>query len=408
MNLKREDVAEAFSNLTRPQLIQLETCARCSLCSTECPTWSELKEPILIPGGKMAAFLKIHGKAKGLLSKLFRREISENEIKQLTRAVYICTLCGKCMEACPFGIQDENIWRSVRETIHRLGATPSSILELEKMLEETYNPYGMDPETRMDWADYAGLEEIPIKEKADLLYFVGCTTSFKAVNQEIAYSVSVLLNHLHENWTFIGEQERCCGSPLLMMGNREKAKSFAEHNVEEIEKRDVKIVITSCAGCYRALKFEYPKLMERKPRFKVIHVTQYLRDKIWKGALKFETKITETVTYHDPCELSRLGGLIREPRDVLSAICRRYVETPEHGRDARCCGGGGLLQAFDNSLRTKISIKRIKQAESTGAKILTSTCPSCKMALVDGAKELKSKLEILDIAELVARQLNLL
>lgn len=406
--MKRENIVKAFSNLTRAQLIQLDTCARCSLCSNECPTWSELKEPILIPGGKMAAFLKIYDKARGLLSKIFRMEIREGEIKQLAKAVYICTLCGRCMETCPFGIQDENIWRSVRETLHSLEANPNNILELGKILEKTYNPYGMEPETRMDWIDYVDLEEAPIKEKADILYFVGCTTSFKAINQEIAYSVSVLLNHFHENWTFIGEQEWCCGSPLLMMGNKEKARKFAEHNIKEIEKRKVKFVLTSCAGCYRAFKFEYPKLIGRRPRYEVIHVVQYLKDKINKGALNFETKMDEIVAYHDPCELSRLSGLIKEPREILSAICKNYVEIPEHGRDARCCGGGGLLSVFDNSLRTKISVRRIKQAESIGAKIITSACPSCKMTLVDGVKELKSKIEIIDIAELVARQLNLI
>ena len=408
MNLKRENIVKAFSNLTRPQIIQLETCARCTLCSTECPTWLELKEPILIPGGKIAALLKIYNKTKGFLSKIFRKEVREDEIEQLVKAVYICTLCGRCMEACPFGIQDENIWRSVREILHSLEATPNNILQLEKMLEETYNPYGMDPETKMDWVDYVDLEEAPVKEKADILYFVGCTTSFKAINQEIAYSVSVLLNHFHENWTFMGEQEWCCGSPLLMIGSKEKAREFAEHNIKEIEKRNVKFVLTSCAGCYRALKFEYPKLIRKKPRYEVIHVVQYLKEKIDKGALNFETKVNETVAYHDPCELSRLGGLIKEPREILSTICKNYVEMPEYGRDTRCCGGGGLLSAFDNSLKTKISVRRIEQAESIGAKIITSACPSCKMTLIDGVKELKSEIEVLDIAELVARQLNLI
>jgi len=190
----------------------------------------------------------------------------------------------------------------------------------------------------------------------------------------------------------------------MMVGDEETAKEFAEHNVEVIEETHADIVVVGCASCYRMLRWEYPFLLRRRPRFEVLHITELLNQYLEEGKLKL-TKSDIPVTYHDPCELSRLGGVIKEPRKILKALTNNFVEIPEHGKDTRCCGGGGLLQAIDNELRIKIGVERIRQAESTGAKIITSACPSCKLTLLDAAKSIGSSIEVLDIVEFLAKQL---
>ena len=94
------------------------------------------------------------------------------------------------------------------------------------------------------------------------------------------------------------------------------------------------------------------------------------------------------------------------PRQVLKSFARDYVELPENRLDSRCCGGGGHLQSVNNPLRMAVVKHRLNQVKEAGARILTSGCPACKLAFVDGVREEGLDIEVMDLVELVARQLN--
>jgi len=399
---------EALGRFTRRQLLELDTCAHCALCTEKCPAYAESKVPNYAPGVRSSKTARLVNKQFGLWARLLgSRPVTVEEVSDLAESAFNCTLCGRCMETCPFGLQTHELWTRVRELVYALGGTLPNVRMLDEMLEKNQNPYGLDADMRLDWADYTDLEEVPEKDRAEVAYFVGCTTAFKGANHEVAYSIASILNQLGEDWTLLGEDEWCCGSPLLLAGNEEGAREFAEHNVEALEARGIKTVITGCAGCFRVFKWEYPKLLGRRPRFRIIHAVEYLRDKLASGELKPEP-FRGKVAYHDPCELSRLGGVIDAPREVLKYLVGDYIELPEHGMDVRCCGGGGLLQAANNDLRLAIVKRRLGQAAALGAEVLTSACPACKLAFVDGVRASESDIEVLDIMELAARQLGLL
>jgi heterodisulfide reductase subunit D len=401
-------IRDALGKFTRRQVMELDTCAHCALCTENCPAYFDSKVLDHAPGVRSSKALKLYNKHFSLLAKLFGpRAVTKEEIEDLADSAFHCTLCGRCMETCPFGFQTHELWSKVREVVHDLGGTLPNVRMLEEMLNDTQNPYGLDPDMRLDWADYTDLDEIPEKDQAEIAYFVGCTTSFKGVNHEVAFSISSILNEIGEDWTLLGEDEWCCGSPLLLTGNEHGAREYAEHNVKVLETRHVKKVITGCAACFRVFKWEYPKLLGRTPDFEVVHAVEYLRDKLVSGELKIEpTK--EKVAYHDPCELSRLGGVIDAPREALKYLVGDFIELPEHGMDVRCCGGGGLLQATNNDLRLAIVQRRLNQAIHAGAEILTSACPACKLAFVDGVRASGVDLEVLDIMELAAKRLSFL
>ena len=99
--------------------------------------------------------------------------------------------------------------------------------------------------------------------------------------------------------------------------------------------------------------------------------------------------------------------MIEEPRIILKVLTTNPVELPENGLEGRCCGGGGLLQAVDDELRLSIVDARLRQASELGVEILTSACPSCKLTLSDGVRERGYNLEVLDLMELLARQMGL-
>ncbi len=116
----------------------------------------------------------------------------------------------------------------------------------------------------------------------------------------------------------------------------------------------------------------------------------------------------ERIIYHDPCELGRLSGIIKAPREALSYLTSDQIEFDEHGIDSKCCGGGGLLQGVNNEMRLDIVKIKLEEAIEKKADILVSACPSCKLTFVDGVREHGIELEVLDIHELVAKKLGVL
>ena len=402
------EVKKALGKFTRRQVMELDTCAHCALCTDNCPVYSESEEPGHAPGVRSSKTVKVYNKHFSLRSRLFGvKPISDDEIKDLADSAYHCTMCGRCMESCPFGFQTHELWTSVRGVVNDLDANPSNVEMLGDMLEESQNPYGLDIDMRLDWADYTDLDEIPEKDQAEIAYFVGCTTAFKGANHEVAFAVASILNNLKEDWTLLGEEEWCCGSPNLLSGDEHGAKKYAEHNVSVLESRGVKKVITGCAGCFRVFKWEYPKLLGREPKFDVIHTVEYLRDVLASGKLKADSAKLK-VAYHDPCELSRLGGVLDAPREALRYLVGDFIEFSEHGVDVRCCGGGGLLQATNNDIRLAIAKRRLDEAVELGAEILTSACPACKLAFIDATRTFNVDIVVLDIMEIAANILGFL
>jgi heterodisulfide reductase subunit D len=353
-----------------------------------------------MPGGKILLFSRLVRKQRGIIARILGpRPVSKEELLQIADSLYECSLCGRCMEVCTSSIRTHGLWQTFRSIIYDIGLHPEALKKLDNAITRKGNPYGSDPEMRLLWAEYTGLSEVPIKEKASIIYFIGCTTALKFQTQSIAYAVSTILNKVGENWALLGEKEQCCGSPYLMIGNIEGARKIAAYNVKAIEATEAKIVVTNCPSCYRFIKFDYPRLLGRMPRFEVLHITELLRRYLREGTLSFKGICKERVIYHDPCELVRLGGIMKEPREILKLVARDTVEFPENRTNTRCCGGGGLLQAVNNELRCRMAEKRLKQAEILKAHILLSACPSCKITLSEAVRNIRSDIRILDLAE---------
>ena len=409
MTAELDDRAKAsLGKFTRRQVMELDTCAHCALCTENCPAYHGSRDPLHAPGVRSAVAVKLYDKKHNLLTRLFgNSEVTKEDVERLSESAYHCTLCGRCMETCPFGFQTHELWCRVREIVADLGGTPQNVARLGSMLEESMNPYGLEPDERLDWVDYTGMDEVPEKERAEVAYFVGCTTAFKGANHDVAFSIASILDEVDEDWTVLGEDEWCCGNPSLLSGDEHTAREYALHNVEALESRGVKKVITGCAGCYRVFRFEYPKLMGREPGFEILHAVEYLRDLLVSGRLKLDAT-DEKVIYHDPCELSRLGGVTEAPREALSHMTRETLEFEDHGIDVKCCGGGGLLQAVDNEMRLDIVTERLTEAKEKGADVLVSACPACKLAFTDGVRERGVKIEVLDLLELAAKRLGAL
>ena len=172
-------------------------------------------------------------------------------------------------------------------------------------------------------------------------------------------------------------------------------------NIKQFNELGIKTMITSCAGCFKTIRNDYPKI--EKLNFEVKHTAEFLIDIIKSGQLKLKNEINMKVTYHDPCHLGRHSSVYDAPRELLKLIPGiEIIEMDRTREKSRCCGAGGGLKSGYPDIQNEISQTRIKEAEATGATELVSACPFCYQGLQVGIQALDSKLIMRDITELVS------
>jgi Fe-S oxidoreductase len=340
---------------------------------------------------------------------MLREMLSDGKISLtdvLVKIIYMDPLCGGCNVVykayLPYmgNINIAETMEELRAIAVELGKGPMPAHKrLAESVEENRNPYHRPHEDRFKWMP----EGIKPKEDADVAYFVGCTSAYR--RPEIAQATVKILDASGTDFMILGRDEWCCGSTLLRTGQVELAKKMMEHNVDVLNKSGVGTVITSCAGCYNALKRDYPKYgMEGD--FDVIHSSEYINQLLKEGKLKLKKELPMKVTFHDSCHLNaradRSTGVYEPPREILREISGlELVEMERIKEHAWCCGaGGGVKSAFPNfALRS--AKERLEEVKRSGAEMLVACCPFCVRNFDDVAKE-KGEIEVADLTTLVA------
>ncbi len=93
----------------------------------------------------------------------------------------------------------------------------------------------------------------------------------------------VSFRRLGLDFGILGENEVCCGSTAMRVGDAEEFKRVATNNLETFQKlhaeKGVKTIVTSCAGCFRAIKkdyilsSDYDQMMDG---IEIVHTVQFL------------------------------------------------------------------------------------------------------------------------------------
>jgi glycolate oxidase len=239
--------------------------------------------------------------------------------------------------------------------------------------------------------------------KAETLLFFGCVPSY--LDMKIVPSLFTLAEAADLDFTTLGANEICCGLPIMLMGS-EDFESHAKMMVSRIKATGARELVTPCAGCYKTFKEHYQDIGGLD--LSVYHTVEYLERLINEGAIRLDRKIGKKVTYHDPCDLGRTFKIFEQPRNIIKKIPGiKFVEMSKNRDEARCCGGGGGVQAYNPDLSVSMATQRVRDALAVGAEIIVSGCAACKDNLKKGAqaipKEERGKLKVMDITEIVAK-----
>ena len=373
-------------------------CVRCGVCVHKYGPW----------GDKYVCPIREHTAGFEPYSARGRNQVAIGVLEgnvditpELAEVAYSCLLCGNCRQACgcidmeTFGpkINQPHITKALRADLFASGvALPDHVEMFSNAIERGANIFGAPAAERNDWLP----DDIKLDPTADTIYFPGCLSTYR--EQEIAQATVKLLNILDIPFNILGEDEQCCGNPMLMIGNLFLARDLMHHNYELMKG---KRVIASCAGCYRTFIQEYPKLLGEEYTLDAVHIVQLLAEMIDQGKVKFTKEIKQKAVYHDPCELGREMDVYDEPRKILEAIPGlELVEFESTRQQTWCCGGGGAVKGLSNDLSVEIAGDKVVQANAVGATMIVSACPSCKTNINDGIKAAESDLLMKDVMEL--------
>jgi len=355
-----------------------------------------------------------------------------NYTDKLLDAVKNCQLCGACGVSCNFAM-DMEVLEPITELRIKTVEDGKTVPALDKVIAGLKKTGSMVPVKgkRGAWAEGLGVKNAA-KEKVDVLFHVGCLSSYDAEMQKLPKAIVKILQKAGVDFGIFGDAEICCGGRAYQMGYKDDFLAQAEKNMSMIKNAGVKTLVTGCADGYQAFKVLYEKYKLRG-ELEVLHITEYIDRLIKQGKLKLNRKVPMVVTYHDPCRLGRLSepwvhwegkkipgdrfvfdppkqyrrgtyGIYEPPRDVLRAIPGVNISEMTRIKEyAWCCGAGGGVNESNPDFAMWTAKERINEAIATGAEAIVSACPWCEKTLTAAAKECGSSLKVYDIVELVAR-----
>ena len=390
------------TNFRVKQLLEMAACTNCQACAEVCPAVNAAMDGHLSAVYRMQGLQQIVKQRSGLLSRLLGRKVSPEDWRQYSDTVFRCTLCANCEEVCPVGIHLKDLWLSIRKDLVDSKYYPKKIDMIRRNLEQSHNVFAEDNEERADWVE--DMDDAPddgfVKEAAEVVYFTGCVAAYFPLAQKIPIALAEVFQASGVDFTLLGEDEWCCGFPLLGAGLQDLLQEFIDHNLAAVRATGARRVVFACPSCYQMWREHYPG------EFEIFHSTQFLLKLVQENRIPLKT-LDLTVTYHDPCDLGRGARLFEEPRRAIQSIPGvKLVELPRNRENCQCCGGGGNLEMIDAGLSKEIARKKIEEVMQTGAQAVVTACQQCVRTMATYVRRNKVPVEVLDITQLVRRALK--
>lgn len=327
--------------------------------------------------------------------------------RKMLDSFLLCTTCQRCNLVCQVQIPIQQMWDQMRGlVIQEKGYHTFPGFEfMASSFRRQNNIWAGSRSERDKWVP----NDVKILPVGKLGYWAGCTASY--VEQDIAQNAVHIMKEGGLNFTYLGNDEACCGIPFYAAGKWDLFETIVKYNVGEINKRGIEELVVSCPGCYVTLNHyyrEWTKKLGLKYDVKIRHITETAAELVKTGKLKFKQvpKDAGRITYHDPCHIGRHAGIYDPPRDVIKAIPGIDFVEMEHNRDNGLCCGSVISRVGRPPAADAIGISRMKEAEAVNADICLTTCPCCEVQLRVGARAGKSPVRVLDFSDIVIEALG--
>ena len=420
-----------IEDFTWKGLLDMGTCTECGRCQSQCPAWATGKP---LSPKQVILDLRDHAFAKApylLAASDEERDKLPDAVKAEAQrplvgteedggvidpdVLWSCTNCGACVEECPVDIEHiDHIDGMRRHQVLIESAFPVEAAGMLRNLENKGDPWGMGETRRGDWIGELDFE-VPVVDgtidpEIEYLFWVGCAGALEDRAKKTTKAITTLLHRAGVRFAVLGPAETCTGDPARRIGNEFVFSMLAQQNIETLNEAGVKKVVASCPHCFNTISREYPQL---GGNYEVIHHTQLLAKLVEEGTIKPAVRVEEKLTYHDPCFLGRHNKVYTPPRQILDAVPGVTAEEMHRCKNRGfCCGAGGARMWMEERIGKRINTERIDEALALNPDTISTACPYCLVMLGDAvaakkaAGQAKDTLEVIDVAQLLARSVS--
>jgi Fe-S oxidoreductase len=393
--------------------------AKCSRCSAKCHIFQATGDENDIPCVRSELLLSVyrrHFTVSGALRGRLLNDpgLTEDRIEAMAESFYDCTACRRCYFSCPMGIDHALLTHLGRYILSEIGVVPRALAVSvrEQLTGATGNTSAIPVAALRDGLEFLteemreekGLEiPFPIDQYGAEYLFLPAVSDFLMEAATLMGNAAVF-RATGDSWTvgtgyFDGINYGLFYSDHVLEEVLRKVRA----EVERLKVR--KILIGECGHASRTAKYFYPTYCGGRQATPVVNILEYTHEAWTQGRLKLDPNaIAEPVTYHDPCNLARPGWIVEQPRELLKAFCRNYVEMTPNRRDNICCGGGGGTVSIDEirPYRTLVGGRaKADQIRATGAKYCVAPCANCKKQLRELVEEQGVDCEIVGLHDLL-------
>jgi Fe-S oxidoreductase len=299
--------------------------------------------------------------------------------------------------------------RKMREGMVASGHAPRGLKTATVRTVEIGSPMGITADTLRKLAKQAEQETglpVPV-DKAGSDYLLLLSANEMMVFTDTLPAISRLFDHAGLSWTLSSDAYEATNAGI-QIGSSDIAAQLVNRIVTAAEKLKVKTVISpECGHAYIALRWEGPNLIGRAYPFDVIHIVELLDQLQAEGRLQLDDKEHSRLTFHDPCQMVRRGGIVEQPRRLLNLVADDFVEMPDAGTHNWCCGGGGGVSANERAqpLRLKVFSRKKAQLDGLQVKTLVTSCANCRDMLEDGLENYGMDIEVRGLSDVLADHL---
>jgi Fe-S oxidoreductase len=398
--------------------------AKCARCSVACPVFQATGRPQDVPCSRSELLFKVyrrHFTPEGRLqARLFAvPPLCDADIDQMAEAFYRCTACRRCNLDCPMGVDHGMVTHLGRYILSEIGIVPKAlhVSVREQLAGKTSNTSAIPVPALLNTLEFLEeeLEEkfakkvkFPVDvENVEYVFFPA--VSDYLLEPDTLMGQAAVFFATGDSWT-IGTRY-FDGINYGLFYNDRYLEQIIQKEVAEVRRlKGRKILIGECGHASRSAKVFVPAF-GGEPNLPVTSILEYTWRAVEQGRLKLDGQaISERVTYHDPCNLARSGWIIDQPRNILRAFVKDYVDMTPAGKDNYCCGGGGGTVSIDEMRKFRTSIggrRKAEQLRATGAHYVVAPCANCKKQLREVIEDHHLDMEVVGLHDLILRAIEL-